>query len=234
MTRVAGGGLTRNPFGTVEAAKQKEPTSAGEQLEQELFGKKRPPLREPSSGDEEARLALCVAWVKKLARFMGDDEGDYGVRLASKTIAMIDATGIIYVGHAFLAAHHDEMPLVVGVLAHEVGHRPKRWAALRAERPTSRDEVMRLSRLEETRADYAAGRALAAFGLDSEPLCAFLLRLDTDASPRPPGQHAYFPAATRADVIREGFVDERRQRDLKRSMFPELAKLSGRHDLGMG
>ena len=88
-----------------------------------------------------------------------------------------------------------------------------------------------MGRLEETRADHFAGRALAAFGRSTDPVCALLMRLE---NPKQAGMHEYFAANLRCEVIREGFDDGHRQDALKRSMFPELAKLSGKLDLGMG
>lgn len=152
MTRVAGGGLSRNPFGHVEARRAAEPGSLQQQVEQELFGgKRKPQVVDDESRKGEERLALLGAWVKKLARFAGDDEGDYRVRFAKDTIAMIDQQGVIYVGTGFLDAHEHDPAVVVGVLAHEVGHRPKRWRSYRAEQPRTKEELQALCRLEETR-----------------------------------------------------------------------------------
>jgi hypothetical protein len=244
MTRISGGGLGRNPFGHVEAKRATQTETLQEQVEGELFGKRKPRPVDDDSAEAEARLARLSAWVKKLARFAEDDEGDYSVRLAKDTIAMIDGKGVIYVGVEFLAAHEDDTALVVGVLAHEVGHRPRRWAERKADKAKSKDELLQLCRLEETRADYFAGRALAAFGLDATPVCALLLALDQPEVASEPGRatpskkkqknHEYFPATMRVEVIREGFSDGRRQDSQKRAMFPELAKRAGKHDLGGG
>jgi hypothetical protein len=231
MTRINGGGLSRNPFGHVEAARAHTTESLQQQVEQELFGGKRPKPIERDSQAAQEQLALLSAWVKKLARFAGDDDDDYRVRFARDTIAMIDAQGVIFVGVDFLDRHGDDTALVVGVLAHEVGHRPKRWAEYKAERPRTPADLQALCRLEETRADHFAGRALGAFGLDVVPLCRFLLALE---DPKAQGQHTYFPAKLRVEVIEEGCGDARRQDALRRSMFPELARLSAKHDLGMG
>lgn len=229
MTRIGGGGLSRNPFGQVQASRAKATESLQQQVEQELLGGRKPKVVDDDSREAEERLAFLVAWVKKLARFAGDEEGDYRVCFARDTIAMIDQQGLIYVGVDFLRGADDA--LVVGVLAHEVGHRPKRWARYRAEGPRTKEELHKLCRLEETRADHFAGRALGAFGLDAAPLCRLLLSLE---DPRRSGQHTYFPAKLRVEVIEEGFADERRQHALKSSMFPELARLSAKHDLGIG
>jgi hypothetical protein len=231
MTRIVGGGLSRNPFGHVEVSRAQTTESLQQQLEQELFSGRRPKPVDDDSQAAQERLALLGAWVKKLARYAGDAEDDYRVRLARDTIAMIDAHGVIFVGVDFLDVHGEDTALLVGVLAHEVGHRPKRWAEYKAERPRTKDELQALCRLEETRADHFAGRALGALGLDANSICCFLLALE---DPTRSGQHTYFPTKLRVEVIKEGFDDARRQHALRRSMFPELARLSAKHDLGMG
>ena len=240
MTRISGGGLGRNPFGNIDAQRTAKTETLQEQVESELFGKKKPKPVDDDSAEGEARLAVLGAWVKKLARLAdeGRDEGDYSVRFAADTIAMIDQRGVIYVGVPFLDAHAGftardsvDAALVVGVLAHEVGHRPKRWASYKGERPTEKAELEKLCRLEETRADYFAGRALAAFDLDVDPVCRFLLAL---SDPKARGAHDYFPAHLRVEVIKEGNADGRRKDAQQRSMFPELAKRAGKHDLGSG
>ena len=241
MTRISGGGLGRNPFGHVEAKTTRQTESAGQQIERELFGKKPPKVVDDDSRQAEERLALLSAWVKRLARFAAEGEGDvdaYSVRLAKDTIAMIDQHGVIYVGVEFLDAHEADLALVVGVLAHEVGHRPKRWANYRRDQGAlSKDDLLRMCRLEETRADYFAGRALATFGLSADPICRFLLALEAPLPPgkKPPaGGHEYFPAPVRVDVVKEGFADGARLDSQMKSMFPELRKRAGKLDIGSG
>ena len=73
MTRIHGGGLSRNPFGHVEAARAHTTESLQQQVEQELFGGKRPKPIERDSQAAQEQLALLSAWVKKLARFAGDE-----------------------------------------------------------------------------------------------------------------------------------------------------------------
>ena len=151
------------------------------------------------------------------------------VPLAEGTIAMIDARGKIYVGKRFLQTYADQLDVQVGVLAHEIGHRPKRWADYRATAPKSKDELERLCRTEETYADYFCGRALAELGMGVEPVCQFLLAVAEQPHPE------YFPAALRVEVIKDGYADGRRKSELRKKMFPELAKrVSAKDDLGTG
>lgn len=230
MTRVSGGGLARNPFGSAAHAKGTgEAKSLGRQIEQELFGKKKPKELDPDDADVAAQMARLHAYKKKLARIAGDDEDDYQLTLAAGTIAMIDGDGKIFVGKRFLLDHAEQLDVLVGVIAHEIGHRPKRWKEYRDERPRNKAELEQLCRLEETYADYFCGRALAELGLDPEPLCRFLASVQDQPHPE------YFSAQLRAEVIREGFGDGKRKADTRKKLFPELAKrMSGKNDLGSG
>jgi hypothetical protein len=231
---VNGSGVsTRNPFGPTfgkGAAKGAEKLdSLGHQIQDELFGKKKPRELDPDDVDCAALLARLHAYRKRIARLAGDDEDDYTLALADGTIASIDASGKIYVGKQFLLSTSGVLDLQVGVIAHEIGHRPKRWDEYRAERPQTRAELHELCRLEETYADFFAGRALAELGMQCEPVCAFLLELEEGPHPE------YFPAKLRGDVIREGFVDGKRKSDLRKKMFPALAKrVNPKLDLGSG
>lgn len=230
MTRIGGTGISsKNPYGPTWSSGAKQADSLGQQVQDELFGKKKP--RELDAGDAQvsALLARLHGFKKRLARLAGDEEDDYRLALAEGTIAMIDARGKIFVGKRFLLGFAGDVDVQVGVLAHEIGHRPKRWAEYRATAPKTKDELDRLCRTEETYADYFAGRALAELGLRVEPLCAFLIAVQHHPHPE------YFPAALRVDVIKDGFNDGRRKADLRKKMFPELARrVSARHDLGSG
>ncbi len=234
MSRINSGGVsTRNPFGpswgsSVRTGKG-EPASVGEQVQQNLFGKKKPPLVDSDDADIAAQMARLHAFRKRLARLAGDAEDDYDLVLAEGTIAMIDDKGLIYVGRRFLLDHMDHLDVLVGVLAHEIGHRPRRWNEYKAEAPRSKEEAEKLCRLEETRADYFAGKALAELKLQVEPLIAFLTAVQVQPHPE------YFSAALRAEVLREGFTDGRRRANNRKKFFPELDRMRGAGgDLGTG
>ena len=76
--------------------------------------------------------------------------------------------------------YQEEEDVLVGVLAHEMGHRPKRWGEYMEEPPVSRRASLR--RHEETRADIFCAKALAELGLQVEPLVAFLKGADVTSS----------------------------------------------------
>ena len=233
MSRVSSGISTRNPFGPNWGKSKAQGTggsqSVGEQVQSELFGKKKPRVLDPDDADTAALMARLHSFRKKLARLAGDEEDDYDLTLAEGTIAMIDGEGLIYVGKRFLLDHSEDLDLQVGVLAHEIGHRPKRWQEYKAKIPLSREDKEKLCRLEETRADYFAGKALAELKLRVEPLVAFLKSVQTQPHPE------YFSAGLRAEVIVEGFGDGKRRATNRKKFFPELARAtSANNDLGSG
>lgn len=234
MSRIRGGGISaRNPFGPdwgKQRAKGNEGTSSvGQQMQGELFGKKKPPVLDEDDADISRLMGRLHAYRKKLARLAGDDESDYDLVLAAGTIAMIDGEGLIYIGKQFLLNLADQLAVQVGVLAHEIGHRPKRWNEYKQTVPLTKDEKEELCRLEETRADYFAGRALAELNLDCEPLISFLKSVQTQPHPE------YFSAELRGECVREGFSDGKRKASNRKRFFPELARMtSAKGDLGIG
>lgn len=232
MSRINPGGVSgRNPFGPNwgKSTQSSQPTNVGDQMQQTLFGKKKPPIVDADEAHIAAQMARLHVYRKRLARLAGDDEDDYDLVLAEGTIAMIDAQGLIYIGKNFLENHMDQLDVLVGVLAHEIGHRPKRWAEYRGEEARSKEDAEELCRLEETRADYFAGKALAELKLRPEPLIRFLA--DIQVQPHP----EYFSAKLRADVILEGFGDGDRQASDRKKFFPEFARMTGASgDLGTG
>jgi hypothetical protein len=231
VTRIVGGGVTtRNPFGSAGSSKgTAEAKNLGRQVEQELFGKKKPRELDPDDADVAAQMARLHAYKGKLARLAGDEPDEYELTLAAGTIAMIDGDGKIYVGKRFLLENADKLDVLVGVIAHEIGHRPKRWKEYRDEQPRNKAQLEELCRLEETYADYFCGRALAELGLQADPVCAFLAAVQDQPHPE------YFSAQLRTEVIQEGFTDGRRKARNRKALFPELAKrMSGKNDLGSG
>ena len=228
-TRVPGGGVTQNPFGSQWVGGNREAQSVGEQIQGSLFGRPKPQVIDSDDAVVNRLMAQMHGFRKKLARLAGDQPSDYDLALARSTIAMIDEEGLIYVGKQFLLEHEEAVDVRVGVIAHEIGHRPQRWKEYRQTPPTTRAEAEDLCRLEETRADYFAGFALAQLGRDCEPLCEFLLRIEDQPHPE------YFPAELRAKTIREGFEVGHRKAENLNKFFPELARMTAaKGDLGTG
>ena len=219
-----------NPFGPDWSTGTKEvgeATSVGEQVEDSLFGKKKPPLLDEDEFPDAAQvLAQLDKYRKKITLLIGDPETEYYLQLADGTIAMIDAHGMIMVGIRFLMKFKDNMPVLVGAIAHEIGHRPKRWAEYKENKPLNIRELQELCRYEETRADLFAGRALAELGMSCEPMIQFLKDLEEGPHPE------YFPAKMRADIIREGFRDQAGKAKTRKKLWPELEKVAPKGHIG--
>jgi hypothetical protein len=233
LSRINSGGIsTRNPFGPSWGSKQAgraEGKTIGEQVQDNLFGKPKPKVLDQDDADTAALMARLHSFRKRIARLAGDEEEDYDLILADGTIAMIDDKGLIYVGKGFLLDFAEAVEVQVGVLAHEIGHRPKRWGEYKQEQVLTKDDLDKLCRLEETRADYFAGRALAELGLSAEPLCRFLKAISTHPHPQ------YFSAELRAEAIMEGHGDGARKANNKAKFFPEFSRMtSAKGDLGVG
>lgn len=228
-SRINGGSIGQNPFGTqypTTKGSAETQDSVGRQVEDSLFGRPAPDIIEP---DEEAAalLSRLDGYRKKLARLATDAEEDYRLALSSTTIASIDIHGVIYVGRTFLFQTAESLPLQVGVLAHEIGHRPQRWKEYRSSEALAPRDLADLCRLEETRADYFSGFALAHLRFDCEPVCGYLYQIQVHPHPE------YFSPAMRAKTIREGFEYGRRRQSNLQKFFPELARMSSvAHDLG--
>lgn len=232
VSRINSGGVTRNPFGPSwgsSKSSRSEGKTIGEQVQSSLFGRPKPRVLDDDDADIAALMARLHAYRRKLARLAGDEEDDYDLVLADGTIAMIDDEGLIYIGKGFLLDLSEQLEVQVGVLAHEIGHRPKRWSEYKQEQPLTKADLDRLCRLEETRADYFAGRALAELGLSAEPLVRFLEAISVHPHPQ------YFSAKLRGEAILEGHGDGKRKSDNRRRFFPELARMTdAKGDLGVG
>ncbi|MEL6338762.1 MAG: hypothetical protein AAFQ65_02575 [Myxococcota bacterium] len=200
----------------------------GDQMVHALFGRQQPPVLDPDSHPILAALIRMLnRYRKKLAVMAGDDSDDYVVVLADGTLAMIDELGTIYFGAGFLMQCKDVPEILVGALAHEIGHRPKRWVEYRVRKKLTPDEIHALCRHEETRADIFAGKGLAELGMECEPLCQFLLRFGQNPHPD------YHPAEVRAAVIRDAYSSRAYRVQNRRKLFPEFDKaFSPKNDLG--
>lgn len=227
--RIPGGGISQNPFGTQWVGQKPSAESVGEQVKQQLFGGKKP---KPVTSDDpviDRLMGEMHAYRKKLARLIGDKETDYDLQLAQGTIAMIDDDGLIYIGADFLVNHAKSRAVRIGVLAHEIGHRPKRWREYLEQPPVTKSEMEELCRFEETRADWFSGYALAQLGMPFEPLCDFLREVQTQPHPE------YFPAELRKETIREAFESGKRRTSNMQKFFPGMMRARGaKGDLGTG
>lgn len=191
----------------------------GEQVQQSLFARPRPQLADMSRHPELAELlALLNKYKRKLAVMAGDKEDDYGIVLADDAIGAIDEHGTIYLGIAFLRGYQHSIETLVGVLAHEIGHRPKRVRELKAglTRELTTREIQALCLHEEIRADTFCGKALAELGLSCEPLIEFLTFVQVRPHPE------YLPVAQRIEVLRDAHNNRAYRVDNRRKLFPEF------------
>ena len=197
----------------------KIPTIAS-QVEQVLFGKPKPTILNPAQFPQLAeQMQLLNKYRKKLAHMAGEHDDDYNIQLADDTIAMIDASGTIFVGVHFLHKFYDQKEVLVGVLAHEIGHRPKRWKNYKTQKRLTHKELQELCRFEETRADIFSGKGLAEMKMSPEPLIDFLLKLEKGPHPE------YFSAKVRAKVIRESYASRVYYTKARKALFPEYERM---------
>lgn len=192
-------------------------------IEQTLFGSVRPKPLDPAKFPQ---LAEQLRWLQrqklKIASFVGDADSDYALLLAEGNNACIDPEGRIYIGATLLARAEDEPALVAGVLAHEIGHRPKTWRRYRQGHGLSRAQLLALARQEEAKADMVAGRALAALDLSPDPLCAFL-EAHGHFEKQPEN---YFPVPDRVRMIRDAHAAQAARKGAAKGMFPGFARES--------
>ncbi len=227
MVRIEGGSAPRlNSSSLAQArselsAKDTQAVSVGAQVQAALFGRPKPPLLDPQRFPELAPLLAKLNRLKrKVAHLAGDADEDYVLLLADSTIAMIDEQGFIYLGAGFLSSTADRPEIMAGVLAHEIGHRPKRWREYRTKKNLEKRELEALCRHEETRADIFAGKAMAELEMSCEPMVEFLQAIEDKPHPE------YFPAATRAEVIRRSHQERAFRVEARRKLFSEFDRMT--------
>jgi hypothetical protein len=114
----------------------------------------------------------------------------------------------------------DKPGVLVGALAHEIGHRPKRWGRYRIERELSKEEMQAICREEEAKADAFAGTALAEMHISPEPIVEFLQKIQEQPHPE------YFPVDVRADIIKEAHKARAFRAEMRRKLFPHLERMT--------
>ena len=219
---------TTTQLGSSQAAQVERPLQ--QRIQDNLFGH-RPPLFDLSTASEEQqeRLAAILERLRgfraKLDVRAGDQPGA-PIVLASGTIAAIDGDGTIYYDASFLLEHAEETDLLVGILAHEVGHRPRQWARARRNlQGLAASALDDICRYEEIRADTFAGLAMAELGMSVEPMIELLLRVQVEPHPR------YLSAEQRGEVLRrEHLRGTQRALDMRRN-YPDMHRGTAIRDL---
>lgn len=217
-----GGAPTLHPgMNSANAQSSAQTQSLGQQVKSTLFAKAPPKVLDPSRFPQLAQTMAKLGRTKgKLATMLGDESEEYELHLADGTIGMIDGEGRIFLGAKFLQDYEDQEAVLIGVLAHEMGHRPKRWAEYMEEPPKSREELEALCRHEETRADVFCAKALAELGLPVEPLVDFLVEIQTTPHP------CYFDAKTRGEVLKETHSERSYSLGQRKKLFPDMERMT--------
>ena len=213
--------LNPNTTNLSSAGQNQQIQSVGQQVQQVLFGKPKPIILDPAKFPQVAeQLKLLRKYKKKIANMADDDEHDYELALTQSAIAMIDAQGTIYMGVEFLMANKENPEIILGALAHEIGHQPKRWKEYQQQHLLTKEEMELICRHEETRADIFAGAALAELDLSCEPMIQFLKNIEEGPPPE------YFPAETRGEVIREAHQSRNYRAKNRRKIFPNFDRMT--------
>jgi hypothetical protein len=169
-----------------------------------LFGK-RPPRRVdwrryPSLKRGMRKLRSITG---EVAELVGRDEDDFPLSLCEGENAAISREGELFVGVDLLQEHERESELLLGILGHEIGHKPWTWPNADLSRLT-RPQRSKLYREEEGKADRFAGRVFADVGGSPDALCDFLLANESfEAGASPKALAEYYPAEVRVRMIRE-------------------------------
>lgn len=228
--RIRGGPTPTGVSGSGQVEQKGGEGSIRDQVDDSLFGKRKPQILMDEDPEIEALLARLDVYRRRLVRLAQDKEDDYALVLTEGPIVTIMRDGEIFVGRAFLVNWAASLDAQVGVLAHEIGHRPKRWAELQTREDLSRLEGEEMCRLEELRADTFTGYALSQFGLRYEPLFSYLEQVQSIH----PHQR-YFSVGLRQVTIQEAFEAGLRQTTNMKKMFPEFARMTlSKYDLGEG
>ncbi len=198
----------------------------GEQVQRNLFGRPRPQvLDEEGSPELAAVLATLRLFRGKLDMLAGEPPGGL-LLLSQDIIAAIDEQATIYVGSTFVSTYQQQLDLLVGAIAHEVGHRPRYWQGLRDKLAPglTQADLDLICRQEEIRADVFAGRGLARLGMAAQPLADFVVRVGVQPHPH------YLLGEERAKIILEAHQGGSFREGAARKLFPDFARATSARD----
>lgn len=132
---------------------------------------------------------------------------------AKGTTACIDKNNIIYLGVEFLEKFQDDVETLAGVLAHEYGHSLAIKPDQESLNEMNWDQIFEMRKAHETLADEKAGRLLYLMGYSTNGVTDFLLAgKDTH-------NLKYHPKKMRAQIIENGFADEKRKAQFAQQIF---------------
>ena len=179
-----------------------------------------PPKLVPQS--ELGRLAALFARGGKISRLQRRlnklKNKKCKIAAAKGTIACIDDNDLVYVGVDFLSeifadGNEDGEAILAGVLSHEWGHACAERPKSEAVQQMNWNEIFAERRAHEVFADEMSGKLLALMGYSIEPLVKFL------TSQKDTHNLKYHDQATRVEIMRKGFAEEKRKQTLAQDLF---------------
>ena len=195
--------------------------TVGQQMTQALFGRPPPTVLNPALfPDLAVFLKSLNRFRRKCAALAEDEDEDYVMVLADSATAAIDKDGVIYLGASFLAQNASRPEVVIGAIAHEIGHQPRKWAGIdgAGQETLSAAKLDEMCQVEETKADLFAGEAMAELGLSCEPLIDYLTEHEDGPHRR------YLPAADRAEIIRQAYRGRAKTMKSRRQLYPDYER----------
>lgn len=176
------------------------------------LGEARPRLANLKNFPHLVAMFMPAGLIRRLKRKLNRLSGeDYDVVPAEGDNSCIDEEGHVYVGVGFLEQKMNDEAAIAGVLAHEWGHRPNRRPKNLNLDALTWDQVHKLRRMEENKADAFAGEALFMMGYSSDGLVNYLK--ETEKRDKIKSQK-YLEPEYRARIILETYNREKRKKDL--------------------
>ena len=154
--------------------------------------------------------------VSKLKRRLNKLKGKKcRVTPAKGTIACVDSNDLVYLGVEFLEECQNDEEILAGVMAHEWGHACAHKPVQQQLDAMNWEEIFSLRREHETLADEISGRLMALMEYDPTKFIEFLKR-------KTGGTHnlKYHDAETRAQIVLNGFTQEKNKIKLAQDLFP--------------
>jgi hypothetical protein len=179
-----------------------------------LFGKRAPKRVDRRKHPKLGKSLKKLEYVKdQISEMLGRSGEELSLELCEGKNAFINRDGQISFGVELLERHGSDDDLMVAVLGHEIGHQPWTWPEYLDPRGMTKAKLDAIYREEEAKADRFAGLVLAELGAKPDSLCEFLRANEAFEARKPTD---YYPAETRAEIIRGAFQRRGRALELKK------------------